>query len=98
MSGTAKERNPWLVAVGVYLYLKDVILRCDIIDSRTQEFEIDVPEIDWATIRTDYQNGACCLADAQAFVTAWHEVLHAMKIAKRDGTYCSPAWIAGKGR
>jgi hypothetical protein len=78
------------------LYRPEVILRCDAIDSRTQEFELDIPECDWRQIVSDYDHGSCCLGDARAFVTAWHEVLQVLKTAKRDGSYCSPAWIAGR--
>jgi hypothetical protein len=97
MAGTVKERDPWRVTVAVYLFDKDIILRCVVIDSRTQEFELDIPELDWAQIKSDYQAGTCCLADARAFVTAWHAVLRVMKTAKENGSYCSPAWINGKG-
>ena len=98
MSGTVKERSAWLVAVAAYLYGKEVILRCDILsDTRTQDFELAVPELDWADIRKSYETGNCNLADAQAFVSAWHEVLGVIKLAKRDGFYTSRAWREGAG-
>jgi hypothetical protein len=98
VSGTVKERSVWRVAVAVYLYQPAVILRCDILDERTQEFEIDVPSLDWADIVKSYNDGACCLGDAQAFVNAWHEVIRVVKLAKRDSGYVSDAWIGGAGR
>ena len=62
MSGTAKERDVWKVAVGIYLYGEDVVLRADAVGSREFDFELDVPTLDWETVREDYRNGKCCLS------------------------------------
>lgn len=97
MSGTVKECDPWKVAVAVYLYGEEVILRCDMIDYRTQEFTLDIPEVDWSQVVSDYTNGVCSLGDAKAFVAAWHQVMPVLKRVKTEGSYCSPAWIAGRG-
>lgn len=98
MAGTSKERDPWKVAVGIYLYDPTIILRCDILDARIQEFELDVPELDWAQIVSDYQSPeGIALSNARKFVTAWHEVLRVMKSAKDNGSYTSTAWINGRG-
>jgi hypothetical protein len=97
MAGTAKERDVWRVAVGIYLYGEDVVLRADEVGARDYSFELDVPALDWETIREDYRNGKCCLSDAQAFVKSWHAVLAILKTIKSDGTYVSAAWINGRG-
>ena len=96
MAGTVLEKDFWRVALAVYLYGVDVVLRCTAIDHRESEFQLDVPDMDWKSIVDDYHAGQCNLSDAKAFVNAFHQVHRIVADAKRNGQYVSSAWINGR--